>query len=173
MKTFKVDIPDEQIAFITELFDLLGFLSYWEDKPDERSYLAKDYMINKGLISANNMADVKNLEEKKLGQMNDLKQAIENLQNKRQSETIKYLNFRLPTSIKNGIATDIKQFSNEEELQKHLESYFRISIDKINYKPNKTKAVEMDNYEVIAIVKESGNNHTSIKAGFSDIAFNL
>ncbi|MCU4176854.1 hypothetical protein [Carboxylicivirga sp. N1Y90] len=171
MKTFNVDIPEEQLEFVLELFDSLNFLSYTEAKPEPRNYIAKDYMVKKGLIPDENPPASDDAKKQKIDQLSELRKNIDLLQSKRQKEAPKVLNFRLPTSIKNGKASEIQQFSDCEKLKNYLESYLRIGIHKIDFKTNKKKALEMDNYQVVAIVKESETNFTNITAGFSDIEF--
>lgn len=171
MKTFNVDIPEEQLEFVLELFDSLSFLSYSEAESAPRKYIAKDYMIKKGLIPDSNPPLIDDEKKQKIDQLSELRKNIDILQSKRQTDAPKMISFRLPTSIKNGKAIEVQQFSDTNQLKDFLEKYLRIGIHKIEFKANKKKAIGMDNYQVVAIVKESESNFTNIKAGFSDLKF--
>nr|WP_321406528.1 hypothetical protein [uncultured Carboxylicivirga sp.] len=167
MKTFKVEIPEDQTDFMLKLFDNLKF-SYHEDiEPEERTYLAKEYMIEKGLMPkpADPVIDKKS----DIDKLKDLRNAINRLQDSRSSVIGENkISFRLPSSKANVSKTI---FNNVDELRKYLENYLRVDIDHISFKPFKGQKVQDDDlFEVIVHITDANSGTTTIKAGFSNKA---
>lgn len=168
MKTFKVDIPDDQIDFMLTLLDNLNIVYLEEIEEEKRTYLAKDYMIEKGLLpKTENQAGGE--KELKRDTLDELRNAINRIQSSR-TEPEEGISFRLPTS---DATSKRSAFKNQNELKSHLESIFRIAIDHITYKPLTGKKAQNDDvFEVIAHVMDANSKMTTIKAGYSNKAFN-
>ncbi|MCU4162554.1 hypothetical protein [Carboxylicivirga caseinilyticus] len=165
MKTFKVEIPEDQTDFMLKLFDNLKF-SYHEDiEPEERTYLAKDYMIEKGLMPkpADSVLDKKS----DIDKLKDLRNAINRLQDSRSSVIGESkISFRLPSSKANVSKTI---FNNVDELKNYLENYLRVDIDHISFSPFKGQRIQEDDlFEVIVHITDANSGTTTIKAGFSN-----
>jgi len=172
MKIFKVDIPDDQMDFMLKLFDSLKIAYQDASTQEERTYLAKEYMMEKGLIPMSKPENSKQDSNQNIDKLKDLRQTINQIQNSRSSQTqVQGIGFRLPTA--SGAETPKTQFESYTELKIYLENYFRVGINHITFTPTKGKLIQKDDlFEVIAHVKEANSKMTTIKAGFSDRAFN-
>ncbi len=171
MKTYKVEIPEDQIDFMLSLFKQLKFVSYQEAIQEKRDYVAKDYMKEKGLIPKTSSTSSEEERLKKMEGLSSLRDTINRLQKNRLSSTpgTEFL-FRLPTS---GLKDKPVGFSNYKDLKNYLEKYFRIGIDKIEFTPNKeTKQNEIDDYIVQAFVKDANSKITIISAGYCNQIIN-
>lgn len=168
MKTFKIDIPNDQMDFMLRLLNNLKF-AYCEET-EERSYPAKNYMIKKGLISESKtkLADTEHTEQ--INKFNELRQTIDRIQNSRDAQPpITSFAFRLPTT---GAQSAKTEFASHTTLKQYLEEYFRVEIDNVTFKPFKGKKLQKDdNFEVVAHIKEANSKITRITAGYSNTTF--
>ncbi|MBS2098730.1 hypothetical protein [Carboxylicivirga linearis] len=170
MKTFKVEIPEDQADFMLKLFEQLD-IAYHEDfEPEERTYIAQDYMIEKGLIPKPKDSTMGTEETSSdLDKLKELRNAINRLQDTRSSVIgDNMIKFRLPSSKANVPKT---LFNSLNDLKEYLQNYLRIDIDHISFSPVKGEKVQEDDiFEVIVHVKDANSGTTTITAGYSDKA---
>nr|WP_321453940.1 hypothetical protein [uncultured Carboxylicivirga sp.] len=170
MKTFKVEIPEDQTDFMLKLFESLKFTFHEDIEPEERTYLAQEYMIEKGLIPKPKPTNQNEEEDNELDQLKELRNAINRLQDTRSSVIGENkIKFRLPSS-KANVSKSV--FNNIDELKDYLESYLRVNIERISFSPVKGDKVQDDDiFEVIVHVSDTQTGVTTIKAGYSDKAY--
>lgn len=167
MKTYKVEIPEDQLDFMLSLFEQLNFMSYEDVTSEPRDYIAKSYMEEKGLIIKEAPTTAEESQLRKMAGLNKLRDTINKIQDNRQAKTgpEEFL-FRLPSATSSDKPV---RFDNYIDLKSHLEKYFRIGIDKIDFVINKdAKQTDIDQYQVKAIVQDSNSKPTIIMAGFSN-----
>lgn len=171
MKIFKVDIPDDQMDFMLKLFDSLKIAYQDDSTQEERTYLAKDYMMKKGLIPMSKSGSSNPDKDQNIDKLKDLRQTINQIQDSRSTQTqVLAIGFRLPTA--SGAKTPKTQFKSYTELKTYLENYFRVGINHLTFTPTNGKLIQKDDlFEVNAHVKEANSKMTTINAGFSDRAF--
>ncbi len=173
MKYFKVQIPEDKIDFITELFNSFDFLSYEEAAPEKRTYLAEDYMKKIGLLPPDKSEppvvpapkDKKAEDDRK-----NLMDAIKNLNAMRESTMTPKALFRFPKADPQDSLRTAREFSTYEELKSYLEDYYRVKVDRLSFNPaGSNKQVSMDEYMVHILIKdEKSTEETSILAGYSN-----
>jgi len=170
MKTFKVEIPEDQADFMLKLLDQLN-IAYHEDfEPEERTYPAQDYMIKKGLIPRPKDSKMGTEEASSdIDKLKELRNAINRLQDTRSSVVgDNMIKFRLPSSKANVPKTP---FNSLEDLKNYLENYLRIDIDHMSFSPVKGEKVQEDDiFEVIVHVKDANSKTTTITAGYCNKA---
>ena len=173
MKYFKVQIPEDKIDFIMELFNSFDFLSYEEAPPEKRTYLAEDYMKKIGLLPPDKSEPPvvpkpkdKNTEKDR----KNLMDAINSLNAMRESSVAKKAIFRFPKADPQDSLRTAKEFSTYEELKLYLEEYYRVKVDRLSFEPvGNNKQVSMDEYMIyIFITDQKSSEETSILAGFSN-----
>ena len=153
MANFKIEIPDEKLNFILELFNQFSFIKYQAESSKPGASQVKKKFVE---------AETKLTEEKYAGKMNEietLRNAIEKIQSRRSGiEADPSLTlFRFP-HVTEDRAINISTY---DRLISTIENYYRIDVTKLKFIANRD-GYEMDRF----IVMISLPDNTELKAGY-------
>ena len=160
MANFKIDIPDEKLDFVLELFNHFDFIHY--------QALDCEHSKHKELVSAL-LEENKNLKEtvhenRSLNELKELRDTINCLQTGRNGEqtSTSTILFRFP----HGTEVAAVNISTHKQLIGTIENYYKTTVTNLSFIINEDDVTyDMDKYIVMITLPDK----TQIKAGYCNM----
>jgi len=153
MANFKIEVPEEKLAFVIELFNQFSFIKYQEAEPTE--------IQTHETGPSDNASHIKASTSTKGDELKALRDTINRLQNNR-SEAIETDNtalFRFPHGTEEGAVS----ISTYNHLISTIENYYRTTVTQLKFIPNpEDKHYNMDTFLVMILLSDK----TELKAGY-------